>query len=82
MRQDLLWKAEARPCATAMLTNMQNNATGSGMGSAGLVGQLTTYETMIAYDPAGIVLAKIILLHFILPAVLSLIFSELMRKKG
>ena len=37
---------------------------------------------MIAYDPAGIVLAKIILLHFILPAVLSLIFSELMRKKG
>ena len=36
-----------------MAANMQNNATGSGMGSAGLVGQLTTYETLIAYDPAS-----------------------------
>lgn len=87
MRHPLIWlpailsSAILGPVGT-MLTNMQNNATGSGMGSAGLVGQLTTYETMIAYDPAGIVLAKIILLHFILPAVLSLIFSELMRKKG
>ena len=65
-----------------MAANMQNNATGSGMGSAGLVGQLTTYETMIAYDPASTVLIKILLLHFILPAVLTLLFSEFMRKKG
>ena len=47
-----------------MAANMQNNATGSGMGSAGLVGQLTTYETMIAYDPASTVLIKILLLQF------------------
>ena len=65
-----------------MAANMQNNATGSGMGSAGLVGQLTTYETMIAYDPASTVLIKILHLHFILPAVLTLLFSEFMRKKG
>ena len=47
------------------------------------MGQFTTYATMTAegYDPV-IVLVKMLLMHFILPAVLTLLFSELMRKKG
>ncbi|MBQ7371539.1 MAG: PTS sugar transporter subunit IIC, partial [Blautia sp.] len=65
-----------------LLANMQCNATGSGMGSAGFVGQIMTWQTMIAYDPAFVVLIKILLLQFILPAVISLAVSELMRKKG
>ena len=67
---------------STMLFSMTNNATGSGMGTAGLVGQITTYQTMAADGDGTIVLIKIIVLHFVLPAILSLGISELMRKKG
>lgn len=65
-----------------MLVNMQCNATGSGMGSAGIVGQIMTYQTMIAYDDPKLVMIKIIMMQIVLPAVISFIVSELMRKKG
>ena len=62
--------------------HMTNNATGSGMGTAGLVGQITTFQTMVAEGVAPeVVLFEILLLHFILPAALSLGISEFMRKK-
>lgn len=67
---------------STMLVGMTNNATGSGMGTAGLVGQITTYQTMTQTQPPTVVLLEIIVLHFILPAVLSLGISEFMRKKG
>lgn len=67
---------------STMFFHMTNNATGSGMGTAGLVGQITTYQTMIAEESFVMVLIKIILLHFVFPAVLSLGISEFMRKKG
>ncbi len=63
-----------------MLLNMQNSAAGSGMGSAGLVGQITTFQTMIAYESVEIVMIKIVVMHIILPAVLTLFISEGMRK--
>lgn len=68
---------------STMLLKMTNNATGSGMGTAGLVGQINTYQDMVAAgaDPT-IVLVKIVVLHIVLPAVLALIISEFMRKKG
>lgn len=66
---------------STLLFGMTNNATGSGMGTAGLVGQITTYQTMTAETSVAVVLVKILLLHFILPAVLSLGISEFMRKK-
>lgn len=65
-----------------LVVNMQCNATGSGMGSAGFVGQIMTWQTMIAYDSPAVVLAKILVLQFLLPAVLSFAISEFMRKKG
>jgi uncharacterized membrane protein len=61
---------------------MTNNATGSGMGTAGLVGQITTYQVMAAEGDAAMVLIKILILHFVLPAILALGISEFMRKKG
>lgn len=61
---------------------MTNNATGSGMGTAGLVGQIMTYQTMVVQEGTVIVLTKIALMHFILPAVITLIISEVMRKKN
>ena len=68
---------------STMVFRMTNNATGSGMGTAGLVGQINTYQDMVAQgnDPM-MVLVKIVILHIILPAVLALIVSEFMRKIG
>lgn len=65
-----------------MMFQMTNNATGSGMGTSGLVGQITTYQTMTESESVQIVLVKIILLHFILPALIAWITALLMRKKG
>ncbi len=56
---------------------MQNNRVGAGMGTSGLVGQFATVETM---GPDAI--PAILLLHFALPAVLTLLFSEILRRKG
>lgn len=87
VRKPIIWlpvilsSAILGPVST-MVFHMTNNATGSGMGTAGLVGQITTYQTMTATEDPTIVLIKIVLLHFILPAVLTLLFSEAMRKKG
>ncbi|MGD1822450.1 MAG: PTS transporter subunit IIC [Pleomorphochaeta sp.] len=64
------------PLATVVF-KMQNNAAGAGMGTSGLVGQFNTVAVM---GPDSII--PIILLHFLLPAVLSLIIAKFMRKKG
>lgn len=70
------------PVSTCVL-HMTNNATGSGMGTAGLVGQINAYQTMVGEGVApGIVLLQIILMHILLPAILSFLISEVMRKKG
>lgn len=69
------------PLATIVF-KMENNPVGGGMGTSGLVGQLMTWETMIQSGTPGVLLAKILLLHFVLPAILTLLISELMRKKG
>ena len=60
---------------------MTNNATGSGMGSAGFVGQIMAYQTMIETTAPSIVILQILLMHFILPAILTLAVSEFMRKR-
>ena len=64
-----------------MVLHMTNNATGSGMGTAGLVGQIMTWQTMTAAEAPRVVLFKILLIQIILPAVVTLVISEFMRKK-
>ena len=64
-----------------MVFKMTNNATGSGMGTAGLVGQIMTWQTMVGPESAQIVLVKILLIQIILPAIVTLFISEFMRKK-
>lgn len=87
MRKPIIWlpaiisSAILGPVST-MVLHMTNNATGSGMGTAGLVGQIMTMETMTATEPASMVLIKILAIQIILPAIITLIASELMRKKG
>ena len=65
-----------------MLLHMTNNATGSGMGTAGLVGQIMTWQTMATAEPTALVLLKILAIQIILPAIVTLLISEFMRKKG
>lgn len=78
----IITSAVLGPVST-MLVHMTNNATGSGMGTAGLVGQINTYQTMVAEGTSpAVVLTEIAVMHFLLPAVLSLGISEFMRKKG
>lgn len=65
-----------------MVMNMQSNATGSGMGTCGLVGQIMTWQVMAPVEGPAMTLLKIILMHFVLPAAVTLAVSELMRRKG
>lgn len=64
-----------------MLLHMTSNATGSGMGTAGLVGQIMTWQTMIATEVPMVVLIKILVIQIVLPAIVTLAISEFMRKK-
>lgn len=70
------------PIASAVL-HMTSTPVGSGMGSAGFVGQFAAYGSMVA-DGKGSVesLLLILVMHFILPAAVTLLVSEFMRKKG
>ena len=64
-----------------MVFHMTSNATGSGMGTAGLVGQIMTWQVMTQTEAPAVVLLKILVIQFILPAAISLGVSEYMRKK-
>ncbi len=87
MRKPVIWtpaivsSAILGPVST-MVLHMTNNATGSGMGTAGLVGQIMTMETMSAVEDPTMVLIKIMVIQIILPAIITLLVSEFMRKKG
>lgn len=78
----ILSSAILGPIASAVL-HMTSTPVGSGMGSAGFVGQLAAYGSMVEGGMGTAqALLLILVMHFILPAALSLFFSELMRKKG
>jgi hypothetical protein len=77
----ILTSAILGPVATVIL-KMESNPVGAGMGTSGLVGQFGTIAAMSEATQLPTILWKIGLLHFFLPAVLALIFSEIMRKKG
>lgn len=88
MKKPLIWippiltSAILGPISTVVL-GMTNNATGSGMGTAGLVGQIMGYQTMVAEGKAPmIVLAEIIVMHFVAPAILTYLFTAIMKKMG
>ena len=64
---------------STMVFKMENIPAGAGMGTSGLVGQISTVEAMGASPE---VFLYIVLLHFILPAVLTLIFAAVLRRIG
>lgn len=87
MKKPVIWlpaiiaSAILGPIST-LLCHMENNASGAGMGTAGFVGQFMTWQTMIESENPIILIIKIVLLHFILPALIAGIVSYFMRKKG
>ncbi len=88
MKKPIIWlpaiiaSAITGPIST-MVFKMTDNATGSGMGTSGLVGQIMTYQDMCANGVSGaVVFGEILLMHFILPGVIAFAASEIMRKKG
>ena len=88
MKKPVIWlpailsSAILGPVASAVF-HMTSTPVGSGMGSAGFVGQIAAYGAMQADGmSAGLALLLILLMHFILPAALSLLISEFMRKQG
>lgn len=87
IRNPLIWipptlaSAILGPLATTIF-KMENIPEGSGMGTSGLVGQFGTFAAMDGINGSGIIFIKILILHIILPAILTLIISEYMRKKN
>ena len=87
MRKPIIWlpaiaaSAVLGPVSTVVL-GMTSNATGSGMGTAGLVGPIMTYQTMTSFLSPAVVLLEMAVMYFILPGIIALGVSEWMRKKG
>lgn len=67
---------------STLVFHMENNPSGAGMGTSGLVGQFMTWQTMAGSENPIILLIKILLLHFILPGLIAWFVSFIMRKKG
>ena len=68
------------PLSTVVF-KMTNNASGAGMGTSGLVGQFMTWETMSILEDPIMLFIKILLLHFIFPAIIAWVVSYFLRKK-
>lgn len=75
----ILTSAILGPVSTCLI-KMVNNATGSGMGTAGLVGQFMGYQAMMEAGISPVAaLIEIALMHFIAPALICLGICEGMR---
>lgn len=88
VRHPRIWIAPTLTAAilgpiSTMVFCMTNNALGAGMGTSGLVGPIATYAAMteLGAEP-GILIVKIIFLHFLAPALIALTIHFLMKKIG
>ena len=86
VRRPLIWvpaivsSALLGPVASALF-GMTSTPVGSGMGSAGFVGQFAAYSSMTEGGMAPLAaLGLILLMHFVLPAAVTLLCSEFMRR--
>ncbi len=71
------------PVATVVFA-MESNSIGAGMGTSGLVGQFGTYAKMVVEngDAVEAVILKMTTIHFVLPAVLTLLIAKVMRNRN
>lgn len=73
----ILSSAILGPLSTCVF-QLKCGASGGGMGTSGLVGIFDLFK----YTEGALGIVGIFLLMIVLPAVLNILFSELMRKKG
>lgn len=66
---------------STLVFKLENSPIGAGMGTCGLVGQISTFTEMSS-APFVKLLLVVILMHIILPAVVSLIIDYFVRKIG
>lgn len=64
------------PISTKVLA-MTNTKVGAGMGTSGFVGQFGAFEAM-GFTAESVI--KVLLMHFVLPALLTLLFDLILRK--
>ena len=85
------WKIWIPPTLASVITGpiattifkMENIPLGSGMGTSGLVGQIGTITAMEKAGASAITIyTGIVVIHFLLPAILSLIFCKILKKIG
>ena len=86
-RKPIIWLAPTLAGAvlgpiSTMVFKMTNSPAGAGMGTAGLVGPIGCWDTMAATTDHTLLLAEIIGLYFVAPAILSLIFHAIMMRLG
>ena len=86
MKRPLIWipsivaSAVLGPISSAVL-KMVSTPEGSGMGSSGLVGQFAAYDAMVkAGTASNIATLEIIMMHFVLPGVLTYFIAKGLRK--
>ncbi|MBR4909727.1 MAG: PTS sugar transporter subunit IIC [Clostridia bacterium] len=78
----ILASAILGPVSSAVL-KMTSDKIGSGMGSAGFVGQIQCFSAMTAAGASPVItVIEIVVMHFILPAAVALGIAEAMRKLG
>ena len=86
-RKPIVWLAPTLaaailgPISTCIL-GMTNNAAGAGMGTSGLVGPIGCWATMSATTDHTLLLAEIVGMYFVAPAILSLIIHFAMKRAG
>lgn len=88
VRKPIIWLAPTLTAAilgpvSTVVFGMTNNALGAGMGTSGLVGSIASYADMTAAggDPTAIII-KIAVLHFVAPAIISLLIHFAMTRLG
>ncbi len=87
MKKPVIWLAPTLasavlgPVSSAVL-KMTNTSTGAGMGTSGLVGQFEAFSAMLPANGALRTTVTVIVMHFILPAVITLGFDWALRRLG
>ncbi len=87
LRRPAIWLAPTLASAvlgpiSAALLRMTNTSFGAGMGTSGLVGQFGAYDAMASSAKLWVFLLEVLVMHFLLPAGLTLSFDTVFRKLG
>lgn len=87
VRKPIIWLAPTLTAAilgpiSTMVFKMTNSPAGAGMGTSGLVGPIGCWDSMSATMNPWVLIAQIIGLYFLAPAILSLSIHYLMKRLG